>query len=156
LNVTGFEQPGKPWPSRLQWKLTVGSTSAKLKVALLELLGFGGPAMTSGGGDVVSTVHVYDVASLSVISASTAFTSNVWTPSLRAEYVTPLRHGAKPPPSSWHWNVTSRAASVNEKLAVVWLPYCGGPEMIVGAGGAAAVAPPAKGTPITRAAIAAA
>jgi hypothetical protein len=63
--VTGFEQPGKPWPSRLQWKLTVGSASVKLKVALVELLGSGGPLMTGGGGGVVSTIHAQDVTALS-------------------------------------------------------------------------------------------
>jgi len=123
VNVCGLEHVGKPWASRLQWKLTVGSSSAKPKVALLELLGFGGPVMTGGGGGWVSTVHVYDVASLSFMSASTAFTSNAWGPSLNAEYATPVTHGAKPPPSSWHWNVTSGSLSVKEKLAVVSLAY---------------------------------
>jgi hypothetical protein len=99
-NVLGFEQAGKPCPSRLQWKLTVGSVSVKLKVALLELLGSGGPEMAGGGGAWVSTVHVYEVTSLSFISASTALTSNVWEPSARPEKVTPLEQSENPPPSS--------------------------------------------------------
>jgi hypothetical protein len=80
-----LEHVGKPWASRLQWKLTVGSSSAKPKVALLELLGFAGPVITGGGGGVVSTVHVYEVTALSFRSASTAFTPNVCDPSLRLE-----------------------------------------------------------------------
>jgi len=73
-------------PSSLQWKLvTLGSASAKTKLALLELLGFEGPVIAGGGGGVVSTVHVYEVASLSFRSASTALTANVCEPSLRPE-----------------------------------------------------------------------
>jgi hypothetical protein len=45
--------------------------------------------------------------------------------------------------------------SLKEKLAVFSFVYWAGPESIVGAAGAAAVAPPANGTPTTSAASAA-
>jgi hypothetical protein len=71
-------------------------------------------------------------------------------------YVTPVAHGVNPPPSSWHRNVTVESESVNEKVAVVSLVTAAGSDVIVGAGGAAAVAAPTKIPPTTKATIAAA
>jgi hypothetical protein len=84
--ASGFEHGGKPGPSRLQWNVTLASLSEKLKLPDVWLLGFAGPAIVGAGGGTVSTVQVYEATSLgSLVSRSTALTSNVCDPSLRSE-----------------------------------------------------------------------
>jgi hypothetical protein len=58
--------------------------SEKTKLALVELLGSGGPESIVGGGSVVmSIVQTWLVAPLSLPSWSRALTWKLWLPSLR-------------------------------------------------------------------------
>ena len=81
----GLVQATKAAPSRLHWKVDPDSLDEKLKLGLVELLGFAGVDVIVVSGGVVSIVHVYVAATPTFPIASVARTANVWLPAASPE-----------------------------------------------------------------------
>ena len=81
----GLVQPANAAPSRLHWKVEPDSLEEKLKLGLVELLGFAGLDVIVVSGGVVSIVHVYVAATPTFPIASVARTANVWLPAASPE-----------------------------------------------------------------------
>src|SRR5919109_2065183 len=76
--VCGFVQAANAPPSRLHWNVP-GSFDEKLKVALVELLGFAGPAVIVVSGAPRAIVPVWVAGVVSVFPAgSGARTLELW------------------------------------------------------------------------------
>jgi hypothetical protein len=106
----------------------------KLKLALVEFVVAGGPALIEVSGGVVSTVQVKLAGVGSTLpAASVAVTWKVCDPGARPVYGCGLVHVALAP-SSEQLKVEPGFVAVNEKLALVALVGFAGPPVIVVSG----------------------
>src|ERR687895_591634 len=114
---------------------SAASPALKANVASVLFVRAAGPVFTRATGAVVSTVHSYDAASLTLPAPSVARTSNVCAPSASggspgpAPYDCELVHATHSPASSLHSNVACSSAS-NPRLAAVRFVSRSGPDPI--------------------------
>ena len=112
-------QAEKPPPSTWHSKLVPPSGELNAIVALSDPSTALGPLSITVSGATVSTVQVTLAGLASTFpAASIARTSNVCEPSLNPVSVIVLVQAEKPPPSTWHSNVTPFSGELNAIVAL--------------------------------------
>ena len=127
-------------PSIWQANVLPASVEVKLKLALVEVVGFAGFAVIVVFGAVRSIVQVKLAGVPSVFpAASVALTWKVCEPAARPLYVCGLVQAAKAAPSSEHWKLEPVSVELKLKLGPVELDGLDGVDVIVVSGAVSSI-----------------